>query len=147
MNKSLIAYSFNDVDYYEYQDIIDMIEIDKEVSDYIYIGTKKIYSHKDFMDVNFLIEGMQDFSQDSCGEWAENYLSNVTKEQKDNLKEYILKWFNENVDQPSFFNIESSIKIPFEDFKNDYMKTKIYPQGVVDIHSMNGIGLHVNENK
>ena len=130
MNKSLIAYSFNDVEYYEYQDIIDMIEIDKEVSDYIYIGTKKIYSHKDFMDVNFLIEGMQEFSQDSCGEWAENYLSNITKEQKDNLKEHILKWFNENVDQPSFFNIESSIKIPFEDFKNDYMKTKIYPQGI-----------------
>ncbi len=126
MNKSLIAYSFNDVEYYEYQDIIDMIEIDKEVSNYIYIGTKKIYSHKDFMDVNFLIEGMQEFSQDSCGEWAENYLSNITKEQKDNLKEYILKWFNENVDQPSFFNIESSIKIPFEDFKNDYMKTKFY---------------------
>lgn len=73
---------------------------------------------------------MQEFSQDSCGEWAENYLSNITKEQKDNLKEYILKWFNENVDQPSFFNIESSIKIPFEDFKNDYMKTKIYPQGI-----------------
>ena len=51
MNKSLIAYSFNDVEYYEYQDIIDMIEIDKEVSDYIYIGTKKIYSHKDLSPV------------------------------------------------------------------------------------------------
>ncbi len=28
MNKSLIAYSFNDVEYYEYQDIIDMIKSD-----------------------------------------------------------------------------------------------------------------------
>jgi len=126
MSKSLIAYSFDGETYYDYEDIVAMIK-NGEKSEFIYVGNKIEYSHKSFIDTDCLIEQMQD-KADDVGEWAEGYLCDITKEQKEDLEKTVLVWFNENVTQPSFFNIENSVKFAFNDFQNNYMKTKFKVQ-------------------
>jgi uncharacterized protein YeaC (DUF1315 family) len=122
MDKSLVVYSLDGKTYYDYEEIISMIK-DGEKSDFVYVGNKIEHTHKSFLDTDCVIEQMQD-NADEVGEWAEGYLCDMTKEQKEDLKNTVLNWFNKNITQPSFFNVENSVKFSFDDFQNDYMKTR-----------------------
>ncbi len=44
-------------------------------------------------------------------EWTEGYLEDVTKEQKEELNNLVLDWFNKNISKPSFFLIENVNKL------------------------------------
>ena len=109
------VFSFDETNYYDYDDIVEMMEDDGE-RDFIFIGDKTIQEHKNFLTVSCLFEDMQDRASE-LGEWSEGYLEEVTKEQKEELNNLVLDWFNKNVSKPPFFLIENVEKITLEQFK------------------------------
>lgn len=121
MNNATVC-SFDGETYYELEEMVSMINNGEE-SEFIYIGSKIEHSHKNFLDTDCVIEQMQD-NADEVGEWAEGYLCDMTKEQKEDLKNTVLNWFNKNITQPSFFNVENSEKLTMLEFQKEYKSMK-----------------------
>ena len=56
-------------------------------------------------DVDYLIEQVQESAYDDGGEFAEDYLDDVTKEDKEELEELVLNWFTEHNYMPTWFSV------------------------------------------
>lgn len=111
------VYSLNEIAYYDYDDIVAIMENEGE-SDFIFMADKICQKHSNFLDVDCVIEEMQDRASE-LGEWGESYLTDLSKEQKEELHSTVLDWFNKNISQPSFFLVENIQKITLEDFKKN----------------------------
>ena len=61
------------------------------------------FSHKDFMDVEYLIEIMQESAYSEAGEYAEDYLEDLTKEKKEELQKILIEWFTNNAKELRFY--------------------------------------------
>jgi uncharacterized protein YeaC (DUF1315 family) len=110
------VYSINEEDYYDYDEFVSIIE-DEGKPDFIYVSDRVIQEHKDFLSIDSLFEDMQDKACE-LGEWAEGYLEDVSKEQKEELNKLVLNWFDKNISKPSFFLVENTKKITLEQFEN-----------------------------
>lgn len=61
--------------------------------------------HKDLLDIECVLENMQCQAEDVAGEWAEDYTTDLYYDEvkKKELFNLILKWFDTNLDQPTFY--------------------------------------------
>lgn len=111
-------YYYDDVDYIlECVEDLENDEKDNDINITIYVAEKVERKHKEFIDVDSLIERMQELSYDVGGEFSESYLEDITKEQKVDMEKVILEYFNENIRQPSFFTVKNVKEIDVEEFK------------------------------
>ena len=114
------VYSIDDEIYKTYEEIQEEIyELECPVKDVVvYEGWTNIIRHSDFINVDIVLEGMVDYAYDNHGEWTEGYLYDVTKEQAYELNNLLVRWFNKNIKQPTFYRI-SNIKETKEKFTEE----------------------------
>ena len=79
----------------------------------LYKGVKKAQKFEDFMCVENFIETMHERAYDE-NEFAEDYLYDVTQEQKDELGELISGWAKKHNIAPRFFLIENVTEVVHE---------------------------------
>ena len=72
----------------------------------IYKGVKKPQHFNQFLSVDQLLEQMSEHAYEEGGEWAEDYLCDVTDSQKKELENVIVSWASRNNISPSWFMIE-----------------------------------------
>ena len=115
------VYSIDGERYYnldEMDDIIHSEEVNIDNSQ-IYKANKKEYKHKDFINVAYLIECMQDSAYDIADEYAESYLYDLSKDKLVELEKNISDWLDINAETPKFFSVENEVKISIDDFINN----------------------------
>lgn len=70
------------------------------------------------VDVDYILENVAENTTNEVGEVGEDYLEDVTKEDRDELEEklneVLFKWIKEHNYEPSFFKIENIEKIEVE---------------------------------
>ena len=106
------CYSVDNERYSDYEDVM------YELTEYYDIGEsvevweayKVVWNHSDFIDVDDLIYRMQENAVDCCGEVGEEYLNELTEDQKEDLKKHIADWFNKN-SKINFYGVENEHKI------------------------------------
>lgn len=116
-----IAYSLDNERYFDIQDILEMInELTSEYKQlehsFIYIGDKIELFHKDFFNVDNLVESITDAAYEESEDYSDNYISQFTDEKKKDLSSLVLKFLNENINQPDFFHIENIKQLKLKDF-------------------------------
>lgn len=90
---------------------LDELKIVKTVT--LYKGVKQEQTFKDFLDVDWLLENMHERAYDD-NEFAEDYLYNVTEEQKAELESLICEWASKHNIAPNFFLINKVEEIEVE---------------------------------
>ena len=120
MTKDLV-YSFNEEEYYDIDDIFEMVEIDKIPKDrFIYVAERVKYYHKDFISLIDFQEELQDIAYDEVSEWCEGYVEDLTKEKEKALEKLITDWFDKNIEQPKFFIVKNVRKTILEEVLKSY---------------------------
>lgn len=114
---SRLVYSLDEEYYYDRDDIECMIEGSEEPVETLYQGETAPHFHTDFLNTNQLIENMQERAYE-CGEFAEGYLDDFNEENKQKFKEHILEFLNQNITQPTFFNVEKTKMISIQEFND-----------------------------
>lgn len=79
----------------------------------LYKGMKKAQKFEDFMCVDNILEQMHEWAYD-INEFAEDYLDDVTYEQKKELEKLIIGWADKHNISPSFFLIENVTEVEYE---------------------------------
>lgn len=79
----------------------------------LYKGVKRKQKFSDFLSVDWLIDEMAEWAYDNSGEFAEDYLDDVTDDQKQELESLICKWAEKHNIAPSFSMIKDIKKIQF----------------------------------
>jgi hypothetical protein len=75
----------------------------------VFEADKVEFKHSDFIDVDDLIYDMQTSAADECGEVAEEYLDDLTDQQKLNLRDTIAAWLSVNAKR-NFYGVENEHK-------------------------------------
>lgn len=106
------VYSMAGHEYYGYNDLMDGLKEFYNIGESVEVweADKKEWNHADFINVEGLIYDMQANAMDECGEVAEEYLNELTKDQKADLEKHIAEWFNENA-KLNFYGVENAKKI------------------------------------
>lgn len=82
----------------------------------MYQGELESKSFIDYLCVDSILERMQEWAYDDVGDFASDYLDNVTDEMKEELDVLICAWADKYNISPSFFHVsnvkEVSIDIP-----------------------------------
>ncbi len=106
------VYSRDNEIYSSYEDMMheltEYYDIGEEVE--VWEADKKEWNHADFINVDDLIYNMQTDAMDECGEVAEEYLNELTVDQKDELEIYIAEWFDKHA-KLNFYGVENEHKI------------------------------------
>ena len=89
------------------QEAQDYFNDDLQERDIYYIGENVKLTVKQFVDVEFMIERMVESAVEEVGDVGEDYLRDVTEEEKDELTEIIAKWFKNKGYSPSFVKVEN----------------------------------------
>lgn len=114
-----MKYSLDEEYFFGSDDILDMLESDyydnDELPDFVYYGEEILYTHKDFINLRYLTESMGDIAYENS-EFSDGYLSDLTNKKAEELENIIIKWFNENVEQPQFYYIPKVNKMSTEEF-------------------------------
>lgn len=76
----------------------------------LYKGVKKAQTFEDFMCVDSILEQMHERAYDE-NEFAEDYLYDVTEDQKEELSELISGWAKKHNIDPRFFLIENVTEV------------------------------------
>ena len=82
---------------------------EKPVTVKIYRGEAEPYTHDTFafhIGENIL-ELLQEAAHGEGGEFAEDYLEDLSKEQLDDLTLIVTEWLNKNAAQPTFFSVKN----------------------------------------
>ena len=120
MTKDLV-YSFNEEAYYDMDDIIEMVEIDKIPKDrFVYVAEKVKYYHKDFIPLIDFQDELRNLAYDEVSEWCEGYVDDLTKEKVEALNQVIIEWFDKNIEQPRFFTVKNVRKLMLEEVLKGY---------------------------
>ena len=80
----------------------------------IFQGESEHPKVSDFFDADSLIERIQENAYDNHDEYAEDYLEDVTKSQKEDLEKLICDWFEKNDLTPRFYRVINVEKIKVE---------------------------------
>lgn len=114
------VYSRNEEDWYEYEDIIDGIEADYQSGDKVEIfeGDAVLFTHKEFINVDRIIEDIQEAAYDEIGEWQQDYLDDLAgdKDKMIELNKLLLDFITENAKVPTCYKVVNvkEIKIHVE---------------------------------
>lgn len=78
------------------------------------------YQYKVQIDECMVIENIQDDAADFCGEWSEEYLRDVTKEEKEDLRKLLQeayeKWMKKYPEhRPNFYSVSECADFPIKD--------------------------------
>lgn len=105
-------YSIDGERYSYYNDLMDELREYNNVGEEVEVfeADKKEYSHLDFINGYGVIEDMQTSAMDECGEVAEEYLNEITEEDKCDLAMHIAEWFHKNA-KLDFYGVENERKI------------------------------------
>ena len=83
----------------------DELEIDDSIT--FYIG--KVIEYMPNIDAGQIIDNLSEQAANEAGEWGDNFLTNVSKEQEnelyDGLNAVLEKWLSKHKLQPDFFNV------------------------------------------
>lgn len=106
------VYSIDGSHYFDYEDLMNELREynNKGEEVEVFEADKKPYIHADFINVDDLIDGMQTRAMDECGEIAEEYLNEITEEDKCDLAMHIASWFNKH-DKINLYGVENERKI------------------------------------
>ncbi|MDH1522574.1 hypothetical protein [Achromobacter mucicolens] len=115
------SYSLNGEDFQEgeasdaLQDLYDSAQL--EVGTQYRLGVAEKPDPADFFDVSQLIEQMQERAHDVGGEFAEDYLTDLTDEQVLDLDRVVKAWLSSVNPQVSFFSVKQiqTFKVTQED--------------------------------
>jgi len=112
-NKEDLCYSTNNELYYDYCTVMDNLKEYHAVGDKVEIweANAKRFKHSDFINSRYIIESIKERAYDECGEVAEDYLSDLTKDQINDLQDHISKWFEKNAGNIEFYGVENEHKI------------------------------------
>jgi len=80
----------------------------------LYKGKVVTPKFSDFFDVGIILEVISNNAYDTCGEWAEDYLYDVTQDQEDELESLIRLWADKHNLNPNWFMIEDIEEVEFE---------------------------------
>lgn len=119
-----IYYNTNEDDWTHADEDIDLVaanfleeltleELKTVKSIILYKGVKQAQTFEDFMCVDNILEQMHERAYDE-NEFADDYLYDVTGEQKDELGELISGWAKKHNIDPRFFLIENVTEIEHE---------------------------------
>jgi len=89
----------------------------------LYKGVKQAQTFEDFMCVDNILEQMHERAYDE-NEFADDYLYDVTEEQKDELGELISGWAKKHNIDPRFFLIEDVTEVVHE-VDQEFVQTMI----------------------
>ena len=113
------AYSLDEERYYSADCVADILENGGNNEEAcIYVGEKVQFAHKDFIFATDVLWEAKERAYNEVGEWCEGYLDSIPKEKLEQLNELVLKWFDENVKQPTYFTVKNVKKITVEEFKS-----------------------------
>ena len=134
MEKEIIdrfAYSLDEETYYSEDCVADMLENgENNEASCICVGEKVQFTHKNFIFASDVLFEAKERAYNEMGEWCEGYLDSIPKEKLEQLNELILKYFDENVEQPTFFTVKNVKKITVEEFKSG--DTNILPRETIE---------------
>ena len=88
---------------------------------------QKTQHFKSYFKVEDLLENINEYAYNECGEFAEDYLQALPKEVIDDLENVVCKWAEKYGLEPTWFMVE------------DIVELKVYPVDKNDI----GKGYHV----
>lgn len=113
-----LAYSIDEEIYYSIDCVADMLEnSENDEVDCIYVGEKVQFTHKDFIFATDVLCEAKERAHNEVGEWCEGYLDSILKDKLEQLNNLVLNWFDENVEQPTFFTVKNVKKISVDEFK------------------------------
>lgn len=94
------------------------------------LGVSRKPDPADFFDVENLVEQMQERAYDVGGEFAEDYLSDLTEEQVHDLDRVVKAWLSSVKPSVSFFNVKEiqTFKVTQEDI--DEFRARIGSEAV-----------------
>jgi len=124
--KNLKCFSFDEVEWFLDEDyILDQIEENEfKDEDVIYVADAEFMQHKDYLNISYLIESMQDSAYDNyedCDDYLSEFIENRNKSEKYNeLQNLILNWLNTNIEQPNWYNTKNVEEITIKEFKQKY---------------------------
>lgn len=113
-----------DGDYFETkEEAIESVLADIEKGDFdgvkeqgfFWVGQIIEHAPDAFLDADQLIDNAWEMAGDEAGEFADDYLQDVTKEQKDELQKLLRDWVIKNHLEPDFFKIVNSEKVTLKE--------------------------------
>jgi hypothetical protein len=103
------VYSRNEEDWYELEDITDGIEADYKAGDEVEIleGDAVLFTHKEFINVDRIIEDIQEAAYDEIGEWQQDYLDDLAndKDKMLELNKLLLDFITTNSKAPTCYKV------------------------------------------
>lgn len=97
----------------------------------IYRGVQKPQSFTSYFSVDHLLESINEYAYNECGDFAEDYLQKLPQDVIDDLENVVCKWAEKHDLEPTWFMVE------------DIVELKVYPVDKEDIDK----GFRVEENK
>jgi hypothetical protein len=85
---------------------IELVVDQLNVGDIIYEGVMVPPDVSKWIDADSVIDDIKCQADDECGEYAEDFLSNVSNEAKQELGKLIADWVNKH-DKPHFWSVEN----------------------------------------
>ena len=108
------CYSHDGEYYYDdIEDVVDMYECSYADAK-IYRGTKKSFTHADFLSAGDIIEQMTDRAYDEAGEYADEYLSEIKRSDINELQQIILEWLDKKA-SCNFYGVENIEEMTLKD--------------------------------
>lgn len=71
----------------------------------LYKGISVQKTHRDFINGDSIVEMIVENAYDNCGEFAEDYLADLTGDDTPTLEKLIEDWLNVHADDPSFYSV------------------------------------------
>jgi len=108
-----LCYSMDGESYYDYCTVMDNLKEYHAVGDKVEIweATSRRFKHVDFIIPRDIIDNIKERAYDECGEVAEDYLSEITKDQINDLESHVAEWFEKNTVNIKFYGVENEHKI------------------------------------
>lgn len=77
----------------------------------MYAGTLEPKKFTDYLCVDSILDQMREWAYDDVNEFADDYLNDVTQEQKDEIKQLISDWATKHNISPNFFSVGNVVEI------------------------------------
>jgi hypothetical protein len=115
------VYSVNEDEFYELDEILDLIESDYEPGEIteIYVADKNPILHSNFVDGISIVENITNLVYDNWEEMSDDYCAELEiKEHTKNIENIVLDYLNKNVQQPRFYEALNIKKISLSELKS-----------------------------
>ncbi len=106
------VYSLNDEGWGDFEDVVNDVNENNEAGTIVdvYKAEKQPQSHSDFISADRIIEDIQEDAFGTVGEFAEDYLEDVSESDKETLAAIIANWLDSTAADPRFWLAANSTK-------------------------------------